>query len=69
MALSINLNARRHSFDVGEIMRQLNIGDGHPGAAAGTVYCDSKQHMLREKQAIIDEILELWNAQSAPADA
>ncbi|MBN1352115.1 hypothetical protein JXJ21_22135 [candidate division KSB1 bacterium] len=64
MSLSINLNAQPHQRDIGEIMRQLNIGDGHPGAAAGTVYCDSKDWMLREKQALLDEILEIWQKQA-----
>jgi len=63
MSLSINLNSQEHHRDVGEIMRQVNIGDGHAGAAGGTVYCDSKSQMLKEKQSILDEILRIWQEQ------
>lgn len=64
MSLSINLNSQEHHRDVGEIMRQLNIGDGHAGAAGGTVYCDSKNQMLKEKESILDEILTTWQTQA-----
>ncbi|MDZ7262826.1 MAG: hypothetical protein ONB05_12075 [candidate division KSB1 bacterium] len=63
MSLSLNLNSVAHSKDIGEIMRRLNIGDGHPGAAAGTVYCSSKEAMLREKERILKEIYRLWQQQ------
>ncbi|MCK5740335.1 hypothetical protein KAH55_14195 [bacterium] len=63
MALSLNLNQGVHQRDVGEIMRELNIGDGHAGAAGGTVYCKSKNEMLREKQAILTEMLRIWQSQ------
>ena len=64
LSLSLNLNRREHKKDVGEIMRCLNIGDGHKGAAGGTVYCTSKAEMLRKKGEIIDEIFRLWEGQS-----
>jgi hypothetical protein len=63
-SLSLNLNAREHKKDVGEIMRSLNIGDGHRGAAAGTVYCASKAEMLKKKGEIINEIFRLWEGQT-----
>jgi hypothetical protein len=44
-------------------MRTLNIGDGHPGAAAGTVRCSSKQEMLKKKKEILNQIFKLWSAQ------
>jgi len=63
LSLSLNLNQREHNKDVGEIMRSLNIGDGHRGAAAGMVYCASKAEMLKKKEEIINEIFQLWQKQ------
>jgi len=63
-SLSLSLNKREHKKDVGEIMRSLNIGDGHKGAAGGTVYCTSKAEMLRKKGEIIEEIFRLWEEQN-----
>ncbi len=64
LSLSLNLKAIEHKKDVGEIMRSLDIGDGHKGAAGGTVYCTSKAEMLRKKGEIINEIFRLWKEQS-----
>jgi hypothetical protein len=64
LSLSLNLNKREHKKDMGEIMRCLNIGDGHKGAAGGTVYCSSKAEMLRKKGEIINEMYRLWEEQS-----
>ncbi len=63
MSLGISLTGQDHKKDVGEIMRQLNIGDGHPGAGAGTVYCSSKAEMLKEKERFIREIYRIWSSQ------
>ena len=63
MSLSINGNRPTHTKNIGEIMRTLNIGDGHPGAAAGTVRCSSKQEMLKKKKEILNQIFKLWSAQ------
>jgi hypothetical protein len=62
MSLSIsgNKNTRKN---IGEIMRSLNIGDGHPGAAAGTVQCRSKQEMLKKKRELLNEIYRQWSSQ------
>lgn len=62
MSLSINGN-REGKKNIGEIMRTLNIGDGHPGAAAGQVRCRSKQEMLKRKKEILDRIFQLWSQQ------
>lgn len=62
MSLSMNLTGRNHEKDIGEIMRSLNIGDGHRGAAAGTVRCGSKDEMLRTKKGILSEIWDLWKS-------
>jgi hypothetical protein len=64
LSLSLNINAREHKKDVGEIMRSLNIGDGHKGAAGGTVYCTSKAEMLKKKEEMINEIFRMWEGQS-----
>ena len=63
MSLSINGNRPGHPKNIGEIMRTLNIGDGHPGAASSTVPCGSKQEMLKKKKEISDQIFKLWAAQ------
>jgi hypothetical protein len=63
MSLSISGN-KETGKNVGEIMRSLNIGDGHPGAAAGTVQCRSKQEMLIRKRELLDQIFRLWSSQS-----
>jgi len=63
MSLSINGNKGSHGKNVGEIMRMLNIGDGHPGAAAGTVRCSSKQEMLKKKKELLSQIFKLWSSQ------
>ncbi|HSG28462.1 MAG TPA: hypothetical protein VLA34_08290, partial [Candidatus Krumholzibacterium sp.] len=60
ISLSMNLTGREHGKDAGEIMRSLNIGDGHAGAAGGSIRCGSKEMMLREKEAVLREIWELW---------
>ncbi len=63
LSLSINLNNKNHNKSAGEIMRELNIGDGHSGAAAGTVYSHSKNEMLKQKQNILNHILKIWQNQ------
>jgi len=60
MSLSVNMTNREHGKDIGEIMRVLNIGDGHPGAAAGIVRCGSKKERQKRKDDIVDEIRKLW---------
>ncbi len=63
MSLSLNLNLVEHRRNIGEIMRTLNIGDGHPGAASGRIVCRSKPEMLKKKREIMDKIYELWSSQ------
>ena len=63
MYLSINGNRLDKMKNISEIMRTLNIGDGHPGAAAGNVRCRSKQEMLKKKKEILDQIYKLWSNQ------
>lgn len=63
MSLSINGNRQHRNKNIGEIMRTLNIGDGHPGAAAGQIRCKSKQEMLKKKKEVLNKIFELWRSQ------
>ena len=63
MSLSINGNRPDQSKNIGEIMRTLNIGDGHPGAAAGTLHCRSKQEMLKKKKEVLNQVFKLWCSQ------
>jgi oligoribonuclease NrnB/cAMP/cGMP phosphodiesterase (DHH superfamily) len=64
MSLSINGNRQDKKKNIGEIMRTLNIGDGHPGAAAGQVQCKSKQEMLKKKKEVLNQIYKLWSNQA-----
>jgi oligoribonuclease NrnB/cAMP/cGMP phosphodiesterase (DHH superfamily) len=49
--------------DLGEIMRALNIGSGHAGAASGILRSRSKPEMLKAKQSTLNVILEQWKKQ------
>ena len=60
MSLSFLMNTREHEKDIGEIMRELNIGDGHPGAAGGRIDCRSKDEMLKVKEQTVNRIIQLW---------
>ena len=66
LSLSMSLTiAGTHSAgqkDLGEIMRVLNIGSGHAGAASGMVRSKNKAEMLKAKERISGEILKRWNA-------
>ncbi len=63
MSLSLNLNSRSHHKDVGDIMRRLNIGSGHPGAGAGVLPCTSKEEMMRNKKKMLDQMYAMFMAQ------
>lgn len=63
LSLSINLNQNNHAKDAGEIMRELNIGDGHKGAAAGKITCGSKEEMVKQKEAALNRIFQIWQGQ------
>jgi hypothetical protein len=63
MSLSLNMNGIEHGKDVGEIMRRLNLGDGHAGAGAGLLQSSSKSEMLKKKQEVLNQIFEIWRSQ------
>ena len=52
--------------DLGEIMRTLNIGNGHAGAAGGVVAAESRKNSENKKRLLIHDIYELWKNQTAP---
>lgn len=64
LSLSMNLTGKEHGKDAGEIMRTLDIGDGHAGAAAGVVHCETKEEMKRNKERMLLKIWRLWSAES-----
>jgi oligoribonuclease NrnB/cAMP/cGMP phosphodiesterase (DHH superfamily) len=63
MSLSILGNQKAPNKDIGEIMRILNIGDGHRGAASGIVRSRSKQEMLKKKKMTVEQIFKIWSSQ------
>jgi len=63
MSLSLNLKTEEHSKDVGDIMRILNLGGGHPGAGAGVKHCSGKEEMVKTKDEIIHQIFKLFENQ------
>jgi hypothetical protein len=63
MSLSPSLELSSSERDVGEIMRTLNLGDGHRGAGAGRTQCKSKAEMVKQKGEILEKILGLWRGQ------
>lgn len=62
ISLSPNVDSVAIRKDLGEIMRDLNIGDGHRGAAGGTVGCRSKDEMIRKKGELLKKVLLSWKA-------
>jgi len=60
LSLSMNLTGVEHGKDAGEIMRTLDIGDGHAGAAAGVVHCETKEDMKRNRERTLSRIWRMW---------
>jgi hypothetical protein len=63
MSLGVLMNNTEHNKSIGEIMRTLNIGDGHAGAAAGALDCQGKDEMIRTREATLQKIFDLWQGQ------
>jgi oligoribonuclease NrnB/cAMP/cGMP phosphodiesterase (DHH superfamily) len=63
MSLSPCLELTSSAEDVGEIMRSLNVGDGHRGAGAGKIQAKSKAEMMKQKEQILQKILAMWRRQ------
>lgn len=64
MSINTLVGAEQTGKDIGEIMRNLNIGDGHRGAAGASIMCGSKAEMLKEKKRYLNEIFEQWTKQT-----
>ncbi|MBW7998014.1 MAG: hypothetical protein FVQ81_15895 [Candidatus Glassbacteria bacterium] len=64
-SMSLTLAGQRHyaQFDIGEIMRTLDIGSGHPGAASGVVKSGSRAEMERNRAKTLEKIKEIWEEQ------
>ncbi len=60
ISLALSMQQSPHSKDVGEIMRVLNLGDGHKGAAAGVLECSSGHELVRARSELPHKIFELW---------
>jgi oligoribonuclease NrnB/cAMP/cGMP phosphodiesterase (DHH superfamily) len=60
---SLTLKAEGKSKNIGEIMRRLNIGDGHSGAGSGQIYCVSKAEMGKKKAILEEQVFRLWKEQ------
>jgi hypothetical protein len=63
ISLALSMQRREHRKDVGEIMRLLNIGDGHAGAAAGVWECKSAHEFQKMREELPHRILEIWRRQ------
>jgi len=60
LSLALSMQQVTHKKDVGEIVRELNIGDGHIGAAAGVWHCASAHEFQKAKEELPQKILDLW---------
>ncbi len=69
MSLSMSLgfvdDELKEKINIGEMMRKLDIGSGHPGAAAGRFECKSKDERERKSKDVLETIARMWNEQKA----
>lgn len=63
LSLALSMQQNPHKKDMGEIVRELNIGDGHIGAAAGVWRSSSTREFQKAKEELPQKILELWRKQ------
>ena len=63
ISLALSMQQQEHKKDVGEIMRLLNIGDGHAGAAAGVWECRDVRQFQQMRDELPQRILKLWREQ------
>jgi hypothetical protein len=64
-SMSLTLAGQRNpgAFDLGEIMRVLDIGSGHPGAASGVVKSGSRAEMEKNRSVTFGKIQDIWASQ------
>ncbi|MBK6764822.1 MAG: hypothetical protein IPG71_00545 [bacterium] len=60
LSLALSMQQVEHKKDMGEIVRLLNIGDGHRGAAAGVYEARSALDFQKARTDLPKKILELW---------
>ncbi len=60
LSLALSMQQSRHSKDMGEIVRLMNVGDGHAGAAAGVYPCKSGHEYQNAREELAHKIFELW---------
>lgn len=60
LSLALNMQSIEHNKDMSEIVRQLNIGDGHKGAAAGVLPGKSAFDFQKARRQLPLEILRIW---------
>lgn len=63
LSLALLMQHQQHAKNMGEIVRILNLGDGHIGAAAGLKRCESSFEWHRAQEEILKEIWRLWKEQ------
>ncbi|MFH1009773.1 MAG: hypothetical protein V1784_00885 [bacterium] len=63
LSLALPMQHQSHPKNMGEIVRTMNLGDGHIGAAAGLRRCESGSESHRAKDEILKEIWRLWSEQ------
>ena len=63
LSLALPMQHQQHAKNMGEIVRILNLGDGHIGAAAGLRRCESSFEWHRAQEEILKEIWRLWKEQ------
>jgi hypothetical protein len=64
LSLALSMQQQDHPKDMGEIMRTLNMGDGHAGAAAGVRRCESAVESRNATEEILSEVWRLWEEQA-----
>ena len=60
LSLALTMQQLEHRKDMSEIVRQLNIGDGHKGAAAGVLPGEHAHETIRARRDLPLEILRIW---------
>jgi oligoribonuclease NrnB/cAMP/cGMP phosphodiesterase (DHH superfamily) len=61
LSLALSMQRIEHKKDMGEIVRILNIGDGHKGAAAGVFECKNAFEFQRARADLPHKIFEIWH--------
>lgn len=60
LSLALSMQQNEHQKDMGEIVRLLNLGDGHKGAAAGVKEGQSAHDFQKARRELPLKILEIW---------